>query len=495
MADEQEKFGLDILQGSEEPEVVDALKDLVMLSGVLKDLAAERFWGDPQAVFDTLRAFELIRRSTFYEEDAVQGEEELAYRFQRIHGRRAGIEIPRLVRLGQRYNWVSDSRQPPLKFTNTGKRMINQIFRIANDSLFYHRQSPSLREIYQAERDLQLAKAYEDIGIGRQDTVASVLHNLENAVNDLRYQREKYVQDRKALEKYSTVLALVEMLEKELAGRLNNPEMIVDRKLERQHQRATIVFYRVIQELSALLGENAVTAQLQVGRRILRIDRDKFLQYLVDVYGGQTKGLVLKPLQILQYMEEGVYDEESIGGESDLGLWMPFHLPFFVHDSDIEKGREQLNHWIEKWEPPEEDIEQIGTIVYEEARQVTATELAEIIGYTTSISAELATDTRLLVEYIKNHPGASVAEIINNLGTTWGEVVRQLFALGFLITEGEVRTFVHKASDEKEKILNYLYPVNYPEEGVRYIKGTNKLGAHLEKGAGNRNESGNTRPT
>ena len=71
--------------------------------------------------------------------------------------------------------------------------MINQIFRMANDSLYYHRQSPSLREIFQAERDLQLARAYEDIGIGKHDTVASILHNLGNAVNDLKYQREKYV--------------------------------------------------------------------------------------------------------------------------------------------------------------------------------------------------------------------------------------------------------------------------------------------------------------
>lgn len=440
------------------------------------------------AVFDTLKTFELIRRSTFYEEEAVQGEDELVYRFQRIYGRAAAIEIPRLVRLGQRYNWISDSRQPPLKFTNTGKRMVNQIFRIANDSLFYHRQSPSVREIFQAERDLQLARAYEDIGIGRQDTVASVLHNLENAVNDLRYQREKYVQDRKALEKYASVLALVEMLEAELKSRLNNPEGVVDRKVERQHQRATIVFYRVIQELSALLGENAVTAQLQVGRKILRIDRDKFMQYLLDVYSGQTKGLTLKPLQVLQYMEEGVYAGEGLDEEGEPGLWLPFHTPFFIHQGDIERGREQLGHWIEKWEPPDEDIEASGEVVYEEARQVTAGELARIIGYTTSISAELATDTRPVVEYIRDHPGASMAEIVNSLGGAWGDAVRQLFVLGFLITEEEARTFLYQAGDDKEKARQYSFPVNYPEDGVRYIKGTDKLGRHLEKGGAANNE-------
>lgn len=477
---EQENFGFDILQGSDEPEFIDALKDLVMLSGVLKDLAAERFWSHHQAVFDTLRSFELIRRSTFYEEDAVQGEDELVYRFQRVYGRQAVIDIPRLVRLGQRYNWISASRVPPLKYTNTGKRMVNQIFRFANDSLFYHRQSPSLREIFQAERDLQLARAYEDIGVGQQDTVASVLHNLENAVNDLRYQREKYVQDRKALEKYASVLTLVEMLETELNARLNNLDGVISPKLERQHRRAAIVFYRVIQELSALLGENAVNTQLRVGHKILRVDRDKFFQYLLEVYSGQTKGLTLKPLQVLQYMEEGVYAEPGEEEEGEPGLWLPFHLPFFLHHKDIQQGREQLKQWTEKWEPPEDKLENQGDIVYEEARQVTAGELARLVGQTTSISAELATDTRPVVEYLRQNPGASVAQTINSLGATWGEVVRRLFVVGFLITEAEVRAFFHPSSDLVENKRRYTFPVNYPEEKVRYLKGTEKLGQHLE---------------
>lgn len=478
-------FGFDVLYQAPE-EAREALKDLVLLAGVMKDLAAEKFWVETAQVLDTLRTFELIRRSTFYDNDAVQGEDELVYRFKKVYGAAASIDIPRLVRLGRRYNWVNAPNNPPLKFTNTGKRMVNQLFRIANDSLFYYRQNPVLREIYQARRDLDLARAYEDMGIGQHDTVASVLHNLENAVNDLRYQREKYIQDRKALEKYQAVLSLVEMLESELQERLKKAQGFTDRLLEYQNQRSTTLFYRVIQELSALLGENAYISQLQVGRKILRVDRDKFLEYLVNAYSGTLGGLTLSPMKILEYMESGVYDEAD---EEESGLWLPFTLPFFLHDDDIQQGVNQLEQWINEWQPPQEDDGLDDEVEYRAARRVTPAELAELVGRSTSIVEELNTDTRRMVQAVRENPGASVARLVNMLGENWGEAVRQLFTLGFLITAGEARTFTHPESDKKENAVQYRWRIGYPEDGVRYVKGTSKLGRHLESDGAKREQS------
>ncbi|MFA7468652.1 MAG: hypothetical protein WCY82_10350 [Desulfotomaculaceae bacterium] len=469
-------FGFDILYQTPE-EGREALKDLVLLAGVMKDLAAEKFWVETAQVLDTLRTFELIRRSTFYDNDAVQGEDELVYRFKKVYSAEASIDIPRLIRLGRRYNWVNASNNPPLKFTNTGKRMVNHLFRIANDSLFYYRQNPVLREIYQARRDLDLARAYEDMGIGRHDTVASVLHNLENAVNDLRYQREKYIQDRRALEKYQAVRDLLEMLETELQERLKKAQGFTDRLLEYQNQRSATLFYRVIQELSALLGENAYISQMQVGRKILRVDRDKFLDYLINAYSGTLDGMTLSPMKILEYMESGVYDQAD---EDASGLWLPITLPFLLHDDDICRGGNQLEHWLKEWQPPQDDDGLEDNVEYRAARQVTQAELASLVGRSTSIVEELNTDTQPMVRAIHENPGASVAWLVNNLGDKWGEAVRQLFTLGFLVTAGEARTFKHPGSDSKEIARQYRWKIGYPEDGVRYIKGTAKLGWHLE---------------
>lgn len=475
-AGDVERF--DILQDGEASETVDALKDLVMLAGVLRDMASERFWSEPRYVFDTLRAFELIRRSTFYEEEAVQGEDELSYRFQRAYGEKPSIDIPRLVRLGRRNNWITTAANPPLKFTTPGRRMVGQLFRIANDSLFYYRRSPMLRDIYQAERDLQLARAYEDMGIGVHDTVASVMHNLENAVNDLRFMREKYVQDRKAVERYEAVIALVQMLERELEARMPPPGEIVDRRGEEQRRRSSLLFYRVLQELSALLGENAYTSQVQVGRAVLRVDRDRWLQYLVDAFGGELRGMALGPLRMLQYLNEGAFGEELAGDTGS--LWLPFHLPPLLHERDIAAGAACLQDWIDKWEAPA-PRENVAPPVYDEARRVTAAELAGIVGGT-SITQELAVDTRPLVDAVARRPGQSVAALINDLGENWSGALRWLSALGYLITEEEVFTFQHAPSDAGEANQQYRWRIGYPEGGVRYVKGTPKLGKHLERG-------------
>ncbi|MGI6486057.1 MAG: hypothetical protein ACOX15_07085 [Tepidanaerobacteraceae bacterium] len=44
--------------------------------------------------------------------------------------------------------------------------------------------------------------------------------HLPSEAMDLRYQREKYIQDRQALEKYQAVMSLLDMLERELGQRL-----------------------------------------------------------------------------------------------------------------------------------------------------------------------------------------------------------------------------------------------------------------------------------
>lgn len=490
----------DILQEQDQARVRDAMKDLIMLAGVLKDLASERFWHEPRCAYDTLRTFDLILKSTFYEEEAVQGEQELYYRFEREYAGPPVIDIPRLVRLGRRYNLLTGPQQPPLKFTSTGKRLVAQFFRLANDALAYHRHA--LKDLYQAERDLQLARAYEDVGVGRHDTIASVLNNLEYALHDLRYQREKYIQDRRVLERYESVAALLDMLEKEVEERLARLEGIIDRKLERQYRKGSLLFFRLLQELSALLGENAYLAQLQIGRKIIRVDRERFLQYLVDVYAGNLPAGGLTPLQILKYMEDGVYEEAE---EEVPGLWLPFTLAPCLHEEDIRRGVEQLNDWIENWAPPAAG-DDFPVPACAPARRVTAGELAEILGATTSVAMELATDTRPVVEAVRANPGLSLDELLRLLGNGWPEAIRNLFVLGYLVNEGEVRLFTFPEDNERfrggagvsvdrppeaEKSAEgpgkyssdrlSSWRLGYPDDAVRYVKGTAALGRHLEQ--------------
>jgi hypothetical protein len=115
----------------------------------------------------------------------------------------------------------------------------------------------------------------------------------------------------------------------------------------------------LLTELSLLLGDNAYTSQLQLGRRILQIDREKFLKYLADSFSGQLPGMALSPLEVLSYMEQGVYEdidnEDIIDSEDPPGLWLAFTMPFCLHEDDITAGVSTFDEWIERWEQPPED--------------------------------------------------------------------------------------------------------------------------------------------
>jgi hypothetical protein len=495
---------LDLITEQDFSRLIEPMKDIIMLAGVMSAMTAERFWDNPRYAYDTFRVFDILLRGTFYDEEAVQGEKEMVYRFERVYGEPASIDIPRLIRLCRKNNWVTDAAQPPLRLTTTGKRMVEQLFRLANDALAYHSRPPLLKEIYQARRDLQLAKAYEDVGIGRHDTIASVLSNLENAIADLKYQREKYIQDRKAIEKYHAVMSLLEMLEAELEARFKALEGIIDRRLEKQHNRSTLVFYRLLTELSLLLGENAYTSQADLGRRVVRVDRDRFLKYLVDSFSGSLPGLALTPLEVLGYMEQGVYDEigdeELAGKESEgeqAGLWLPFSLPLCLYEEDISWGASVINEWIENWEEPREDGAFQLEVAYKKAKAVTTGELSAIIGYTSSITDELATDTGPLVEAIRQNPARPMHEILEKVAPEWGDAVRNMMVLGFLINEQEVKTIMAEktavsennspqdSSDvgdgqNRKTYLKRNWRLKYPGDRVRLVKATAALGRHLE---------------
>jgi len=485
---------MDLIIEKDFSKLIEPMKDIIMLAGVMSAMASERFWSEPHYAYDTFRVFDLLLRGTFYEDEAVQSERELVHRFERVYGEPPSIDIPKLVRLCRKNNWATGPAQPPLRLTNIGKRMIEQLFRLANDALVYHSRPPLLKEIYQAQRDLQLAQAYEDVGIGRHDTIASVLSNLENAISDLRYQREKYVHDRQALEKYQAVMSLLEMLEKELEQRFKNIEGIIDLKLEKQHNRSARVFYRLLTELSLLLGDNAYISQAQLGRRILQIDREKFLKYLVDSFSGQLPGLALSPLDVLSYMEQGIYDEEISAdavyetSEEPAGLWLPFSLPLCLYEDDIAQGLSTFDNWIDRWEQHPEDTSFDTDIKYQKAKNVTAQELSRIIGSTSSIADELATDTRPLVEAIRENSGKPMHTILQKVAPTWGDAVRNTMIMGYLINEKEVATFTLKENmvsknagdDLKEPKIHPPWRLKYPGGLVRYIKASSALGRHLE---------------
>ncbi|MFP3416307.1 hypothetical protein SB773_33230, partial [Bacillus sp. SIMBA_074] len=72
------------------------------------------------------------------------------------------------------------SRQ--LKLRDVGKRMMDALIRLANDSLAYYMHDDIGRSLFQARRDAELSEAYDDHGISGGNKIASMIRNVENAI-------------------------------------------------------------------------------------------------------------------------------------------------------------------------------------------------------------------------------------------------------------------------------------------------------------------------
>lgn len=69
---------------------------------------------------------------------------------------------------------------------DVGKRMIDVLIRLANDSLAYYMQDEITRSLYQANRDADLSEAYDDKGVSGGNKLASMIKNVEEAVERLK---------------------------------------------------------------------------------------------------------------------------------------------------------------------------------------------------------------------------------------------------------------------------------------------------------------------
>lgn len=63
-----------------------------------------------------------------------------------------------------------------------GKRLLDLLIRLANDSLAYYMHDDITRSLFQAKRDAELSEAYDDKGISGGKKLTSMIRNVEEAV-------------------------------------------------------------------------------------------------------------------------------------------------------------------------------------------------------------------------------------------------------------------------------------------------------------------------
>ncbi len=197
-------------------EFMKSMRDLASLSAVLKDLSTEKMYDSPMEIIRFLNIIQLLNTASLGIGDPIDHEDTLYYRYRHTYGNDSEPPtlqyIQRVLHILERNNWVvKQTRQ--IKLMDRGKRMMDGLIRMGNDALAYYLQDDIGRSLFQARRDAEISAAYDDKGISGGNKIASMIYNVEQAVEQLENRQLEFLADRNALPQLEKINQLMLGLE------------------------------------------------------------------------------------------------------------------------------------------------------------------------------------------------------------------------------------------------------------------------------------------
>lgn len=111
---------------------------------------------------------------------------------------------------------------------DVGKRMMDMLIRLANDSLAYYMNDEIGRSLFQARRDSDISEAYDDQGISGGNKIASMIRHVENAITLLKERELEMLADRHALPQLELIHELMNDLDLKLEERFKKFQTVED---------------------------------------------------------------------------------------------------------------------------------------------------------------------------------------------------------------------------------------------------------------------------
>lgn len=239
---------ISIFQESEStPEIMQSMRDIASLTGVLSDLGSQNAFQSPSQILRFLRLIQLFNEEALGLDDPIENAETVYYRYRNRYNDRETLSkksVEQMINILVKYNWISkQSRQ--LKMRDVGKRMMDALIRLANDSLAYYMHDDIGRSLFQARRDAELSEAYDDHGISGGNKIASIIRNVENAIQLMKERELEMLADRNALPQLELIHQLMKDLEVKLQERFRQFQTLED----------SLVLTNLMQKGTAVLAE------------------------------------------------------------------------------------------------------------------------------------------------------------------------------------------------------------------------------------------------
>ncbi len=436
------------------PELYQSMRDISYLAGVFNDLGTHQ-WLTPGGIFRFLRIIQLLNEEALGLAEPIENTDTLFYRYRNKYtdpNPPTQKQMEQIINILVKYNWLSkQSRQ--IKLRDAGKRMMDALVRLANDSLAYYMHDEIGRSLFQARRDAEISEAYDDHGISGGNKIASMIRNVENAIQLLKERELEMLADRNALPQ----LELIHELMKELQGKLE------ERYQQFQTLEDSLVLTTLMQKGTSVLAEGT-SLSLGMTNKYLKfatmretvlssyIQPEKVREFIIKMYNPPVDSDIPNPYQMLSFMEQDQYEGEALDG-----LWIPIKFAAPISAADISDSV----HYLENYEPKVKPLEEEGEMIEYKLEQISADELQQYIGDTTWLMTKSMIRTEEVEQYLDQYDEAGMEQImIEAAGPRWSDAINSLAAVSALI--GNDKVWMNRAGSElqqwPDKVWNWINP-------------------------------------
>ncbi|KAF6576156.1 hypothetical protein G9G54_20395 [Paenibacillus sp. EKM212P] len=418
-------------ENADTPLVRESLRDVIKLSGVLNEL--REYFEEPLKVLHMLQLLNLIHEEALGLEQPLENASALYYRYRNRYGTEPPVSVDRLLNVLEKYNWIMRGKRRILMM-DVGKRLMDVLIRLANDSLAFYMRDEIARSLFQAARDADLSEAYDDKGISGGNRLASMVRNVEEAVDKLQERQLEFLSDRHALPQVQIIVELMGQLDKRLNERMDKMKTFEEGlKWDRLFKKGTFVMLQGTQISLSTLQKILKFAHIRETEIGVQIDSMAFKQYVIDSFHKKPDSTQPNGTEILSFMEQ---DRDE--GERLDGLWIPVKFASPIPERQITSAIEYLENYKPSIDPIESDIIEEFT----DAKEWTEHELNDHM----ENAAWQLTKTMIRTEDVERvlslHKQIGIEPLILEAGSEqWTDAINALLAISAVVSNRQAEIF------------------------------------------------------
>lgn len=429
------------------PEIMQSMWDIASLSGVLGDLTSQNTFQSPVEILRFLRIIQLVNEEALGLDDPIENSEMVYYRYRNRYSDPeppSKKKVDQIIHVLLKYNWISKQSRL-LKMRDTGKRMMDALIRLANDSLAYYMHDDIDRALFQARRDAELSEAYDDHGISGGNKIASMVRNVENALQLIKERQLELLADRNALPQLEVIHQLMQELEVKLQDRFRQFQTLEESLvLSDLMQKGTAVLAEGTNLSLGMINKYLKFTHMQKTPLSSTIQPEKVREFIVQMYNPLLESDIPNVYQLFSFMEQNQYENEATDG-----LWFPVKFAAPLSPSAIDEAVQ----YMETYEPYLSPIDDVEEDVMFMSEEISEEEVGALMGEANWLLTKSMINTEAIESYLEDHDEAPMEQVvIEATSSEWSDAINALTAISALV--GNKNITINR-SKEKVNIPNY----------------------------------------